>query len=237
MTFTFPLLGGFHPLRRRESNTFAGSAALAMGLLLAIGSVRPLDGVAPIELTPRTTEPGPEFRVRFIPEITTPEPLAHRNPASRVDLAKWEIPEPVPLDEMPALQDFPDLDPLPSDGAGDPFAFAPGPFPTSGSPAAYAGEDPSPQAEVPVDEYPVLVTMPTPEYPEIAQAAGIEGTVLLRILVTKEGTVKTVLVDEGVELLTESAVAAASQAVFRPALRDGRPIAVWVAIPVKYQVD
>lgn len=85
-----------------------------------------------------------------------------------------------------------------------------------------------------VDELPVLVTSPPPVYPDIAREAGIDGTVRLRVLVGRDGHVLDVHVDRSVAMLDQAAQDAVRRWVFKPALTNGRPVAVWVAIPVRF---
>jgi protein TonB len=86
------------------------------------------------------------------------------------------------------------------------------------------------------DEPPAVVTRVVPEYPEIAHDAGVEGTVQLRLLVGTDGRVKDVHVDRSVPMLDGAAVAAARQWVFTPAISSGHPVAVWVAVPVRFSL-
>ena len=77
-------------------------------------------------------------------------------------------------------------------------------------------------------------------YPEEEKKAGIEGMVMLRVQVTAEGTVGELLAVEEVEdhpAFTESAIAAARTARFEPAEADGKPVACWVQIPLKFRLD
>jgi protein TonB len=86
------------------------------------------------------------------------------------------------------------------------------------------------------DEAPAVVTQAMPAYPDLAREAGVDGTVMLRVLVGKDGRVKDVHVDRSVALLDEAAVAAARQWVFTPALSNGHPVMVWVAVPVRFSL-
>ena len=96
--------------------------------------------------------------------------------------------------------------------------------------------DPAPLEELPklgeyvyADELPVLVADVTPEYPEIARQAEVEGEVRLRVLVGKNGRVSDVHVDMSIPMLDEAAVTAARKWVFKPALSGNHPVAVWIA--------
>lgn len=87
-----------------------------------------------------------------------------------------------------------------------------------------------------VDELPALVTDVPPRYPEIAREAGVEGMVLLRVLVGKNGRVMDVHVDQSMPMLDEAAVEAARQWVFTPALSNNHPVAVWITRRVEFKL-
>jgi len=95
---------------------------------------------------------------------------------------------------------------------------------------------PSPDEIVVVEREPELIAMQAPAYPEIARDAGIEGTVLVRVLVDPRGSVRDALILQGVRGLEEAALAAATTAVFRPALQQDRPVAVWVVVPIEFRL-
>ncbi len=87
-----------------------------------------------------------------------------------------------------------------------------------------------------VEELPEAVTRVPPEYPDIARQSGIEGTVQLQALVGKDGKVKDVKVVKGIPVLDDAAVSAVKQWVFKPALTNNKPVAVWVAVPVRFSL-
>ena len=92
------------------------------------------------------------------------------------------------------------------------------------------------------DEYvafekaPELVSMDPPLYPDLAREAGVEGTVLVRVLVGEDGFVKDMFVIQSIPMLDESAADAAWTAVFKPALQKDRPVAVWMVIPLEFSL-
>jgi protein TonB len=73
-------------------------------------------------------------------------------------------------------------------------------------------------------------------YPELLKKAGIEGTVLLWILIDEAGTVQKVQVfkSSGNTALDDSAVRAYTNARFTPAYSRDIPVKVWVQWPVKF---
>jgi periplasmic protein TonB len=84
------------------------------------------------------------------------------------------------------------------------------------------------------EDEPVAVTQVQPAYPEFAREAQIQGRVTLHVLVGKDGRVKNVKVIRGVTGLNEAAVSAIKQWVFKPALSNNKPVAVWVEIPMDF---
>ena len=87
-----------------------------------------------------------------------------------------------------------------------------------------------------VEELPEAITKATPQYPDIAREAGVDGTVLVQALVGKDGHVKDVKVVKSQPMLDAAAVAAVKQWVFKPALSNNKPVAVWVAVPVSFKL-
>ena len=85
-----------------------------------------------------------------------------------------------------------------------------------------------------VEELPEAITKVSPQYPDIAREAGVDGTVLVQALVGKDGHVKDVRVQKSIPMLDASAQAAVRQWVFKPALSNNKPVAVWVAVPVRF---
>ncbi len=84
------------------------------------------------------------------------------------------------------------------------------------------------------EDEPVPVAMVKPDYPPFARDAGIQGKVVLHVLVGKDGRVKNVKVNKGVVGLNEAAMDAVKRWVFKPALSNNKPVAVWVEVPVDF---
>jgi protein TonB len=85
-----------------------------------------------------------------------------------------------------------------------------------------------------VEELPEAVSQVKPQYPDIARDASVEGIVMVQALVGKDGRVKDTRVVKSVPMLDAAAVAAVKQWIFKPALNNNKPVAVWVAVPVKF---
>lgn len=89
---------------------------------------------------------------------------------------------------------------------------------------------------VPVEILPEMIYEQKPEYPRLAEQAGIEGLVWVRALVNKEGKVLDAVVEKssGTASLDEAAVQAAYKNRFKPGIQNGRPIACWVTYKVEF---
>jgi len=87
-----------------------------------------------------------------------------------------------------------------------------------------------------VDELPEATRKVAPIYPDRARAYDISGTVMVQALIDREGRVVTTKVVESIPALDEASVEAVKQWRFKPATANGAPVAVWVAIPVRYSL-
>jgi protein TonB len=87
-----------------------------------------------------------------------------------------------------------------------------------------------------VEELPEAVRKVVPIYPQAARDAGIEGTVLIQALVGEDGLVKETRVTKSSPGLDESAEASVRQWVLKPARTKEKPVAVWVAVPVRFSL-
>ena len=77
-----------------------------------------------------------------------------------------------------------------------------------------------------------------PEYPESERKRGVEGVVVLEILVNQEGYVDSVRVVDNTtrsQLIAHSAVEAAYRSQYVPATRDGRKVPIWIQRPYRFE--
>lgn len=70
------------------------------------------------------------------------------------------------------------------------------------------------------------ISLPKPEYPAEARAAGVEGVVVIRVTVDEQGNVTEASAVSGPQMLQEVSLSAALQAKFSPTLRSGEPVKV-----------
>ena len=169
-------------------------------------------------------------------EITAPPPLTDNPPPPQVNVTQpvapptAAIPVPVPEAEAPpeqtiaSQQDISQTTPSMSTGEGNDIVVAP------------PDDDGLPKfgEYVYVEELPKAITKAQPQYPDLAREAGVDGTVLVQALVGKDGKVKDTRVVKSIAMLDGAAEAAVRQWVFTPALSNNKPVAVWVAVPVKF---
>jgi protein TonB len=87
-----------------------------------------------------------------------------------------------------------------------------------------------------VDQPPTPVFNPAPHYPAAALAARQTGRVVIRVVVDVDGWVTAASLHRscGIAALDDSALAAVRQWRFRPAQKDGQPVAHEFAVPVHF---
>lgn len=87
------------------------------------------------------------------------------------------------------------------------------------------------------EEGPALITSPNPEYPETAKHLGIEGTVVLELVVEKNGTVSDVKIIKSIHpLLDNAAKEAALNLRFSPAMARDMPVRCYVSMPITFSL-
>jgi TonB family protein len=99
-----------------------------------------------------------------------------------------------------------------------------------------AGSLPGINDYVYVEELPEAILKVAPEYPKAARDSGMQGTVIVKALIGTDGQVKDAMVVKSVPVLDEAAQAAVRKWRFKPAMASGSPVAVWVAVPVKFSL-
>lgn len=79
---------------------------------------------------------------------------------------------------------------------------------------------------------------PKPEYPAFARRMRMEGTVMLKVLVSSQGTTLKVEVlnSSGYEILDKAAVGSVKNWRFSPAKHGDTPVDEWVQVPVAFSL-
>jgi len=75
-----------------------------------------------------------------------------------------------------------------------------------------------------------------PVYPAIAKAAGLQGTVVVEAIISKAGTIESLRVISGPELLRRAATYAIEQARYQPFRLNGEPTDVQTTITVNFRL-
>ncbi len=81
----------------------------------------------------------------------------------------------------------------------------------------------------PIERMPELVTFVEAEYPVSVYSKGIEGVVLMTLLVNENGGVDSVWIEKGIHpVLDSNALSAAGRFDFKPAIAGGEPVPVYL---------
>ncbi len=84
----------------------------------------------------------------------------------------------------------------------------------------------------------LLLTRVDPVYPPDLKAAGVQGTIELRAVIGKDGSVETLeAITPGPIPLRDAALAAVRQWKYRPYLLNGEPVQVDTVIHVRFQIE
>lgn len=102
-------------------------------------------------------------------------------------------------------------------------------------------EEPDPDEFIPVEKEPnvdLVELQKLVKYPELARKAGVEGQVIVKVLVDEKGNARKTLIEySDNELLNQAALDAISQYKgFTPGIQNGNPIMVWVSIPIRFRL-
>ncbi len=75
-----------------------------------------------------------------------------------------------------------------------------------------------------------------PEYPQIARSAHVEGTVVIDAVISRTGSIESVRVVSGPQMLQRAALDAVHQARYRPFLLNGQPTEVQTTITINFRM-
>ena len=76
----------------------------------------------------------------------------------------------------------------------------------------------------------------SPVYPPAAKQARIQGSVILKALISKEGSIKDLKVISGPRELVDAAIGAVQQWRYRPYVINGEPVEVETIVTVNFQL-
>lgn len=194
--------------------------------------------------TPQASTP------QFAPAPRPPQPVAAA-PATPAPLAQavqqaQPAPQPVavaheaPAAVVPPAAPASSVSPSAHEVRTAPVAPAPAPVAVA-APAPTPAPAPvaAPPARGPVTVSGVeYLSPPKVEYPISARRAGLEGKVMLRLLIDEKGLPQRADIQQssGHSRLDEAARAAALRAVFRPHVEDGHPLPVYALVPISFSL-
>ena len=84
---------------------------------------------------------------------------------------------------------------------------------------------------------PKKITHVPPVYPEIAQAAGIQGVVIIETLIGEDGAVREATVLRPVPMLDQAAIDAVLRWKYTPTLLNGQPVPVIMTVTVTFTLN
>jgi TonB family protein len=101
----------------------------------------------------------------------------------------------------------------------------------------YRPHDPNVFRSNAVDQQAKVLTSIAPQSNEFAQASGISGQALYRVVIGSDGNIGQVAVERPIGFgLDENAVAAIRKATFQPAIKDGKPVAETLDLAVLFRI-
>jgi periplasmic protein TonB len=240
-----------------ESGVHPGDHRTARSLPLAIGFHAAVLGALVFSALASTADPPeptlpiafPAFRVDPPPPPKgDPMPVRVSLRPAHVDVPTLRIPDPIPLNTSPdpGPQNVEsDLDESSGEGGGG----APGGQPdgVDGGVPFSSGGDPGTGAPLDDNVYrpgvggviaPVLLERIDPIYPESARKARMEGVAVLEATITASGAVDSVrVVASAGPILDAAAVSAVRRWVYRPATLNGRTVAVFLTVTVRFGLN
>lgn len=199
------------PIQKKPEPKRAPSAAarLAKSLAAPLQKVAEAVTAAPPVATPPVSPPA-------APEM--PPPVASAAPGAGMTASTEPVAAPGPPAGSPT-------------GAGSPSAVS-APAAVASAPSRDSGGAIT-QSARPQGGYQVR-----PSYPSSALRQGIQGTAMLKVHVLIDGRVGDVLVQQsaGHPDLDQAAIEAVRRWRFEPARRGSDPVAMWVLLPVQFQI-
>lgn len=101
-------------------------------------------------------------------------------------------------------------------------------------------EIPPSTAFIPLEKEPEFDLLELQEnviYPLEAKKAGIEGKVIVRVYINRNGKVwKTEIISSDSDILSQAAIDAVKKTAFTPAKLNNEPIGCWVSIPIIFKL-
>ena len=229
------------------------SAILLQAAILSLLILRPLLGAPSSELMLARMVPLPPWKGQpGAHEPERPRPPAHTEHIRPHPLhpGVFTFRPPDRPAEHVENDAAPDIGPATSDtpglGFGDPNGLIPNPgfLPGDGRPAPPLSPLPETQAPPRKPRFVAseiqeakLITRIEPQYPVLAKQIHLEGTVVIRAIVAKDGTVESAEVLRGHPWFAKAALDAILRWQYRPTLLNGQPVEVETLITVIFKMQ
>jgi protein TonB len=196
-----------------------------------------------LSLAQGPTESLPSLAVSKIQEAPDPT-LPHRPQPTEEKTQRQKTKRP----EKPSKKMDPSLSPLQEQGghSTDGRALAAEEIPVTGTPqessfptrASLGGGQELPPTPV-REATPLYRRNPLPDYPLLGRKRGYQGTVILEVLVSREGRVADLRLSSssGYSVLDQAALTSVKTWLFDPGTRGGEKIDMWVKVPVRFQLE
>ncbi|WP_028693276.1 energy transducer TonB [Pseudomonas cremoricolorata] len=232
-------------LQRTPFSGLKGRDKLLLGLLVVAlhGAAAYWISQAPTPALPVVPPQIPPMTIEFAapaPPVVEPPPPAPAPPVVEPppppvvdELAAKPAPKPVPKPKpkplpKPVAKPVPKPQPQPEPVQAPPPAAAAAPAPPA----------PKPAPVTPPSANAAYLKNPAPEYPQLAQRRGWEGTVLLRVEVLPSGKPGQIQLQKtsGRDALDAAAIAAVKRWSFVPAKQGDVAQAGWVSVPIDFKL-
>jgi protein TonB len=82
-----------------------------------------------------------------------------------------------------------------------------------------------------------LISQPKPQYPPLAKAARVQGTVKFQATIAKDGSIQNLQLLSGPPLLVQAAQQAVLEWKYKPTLLNGEPVEVITTIDVNFTLS
>jgi protein TonB len=200
--------------------------------------------IVPLVVTDSSMLPTPSAMFTFVTAADPPVP-----PAALPRIAAARKPLPVSNPYVAPLEPPPDIAPerpvqatgepfrglenttgLVPGGGGEPLAAPPAPPPALARPA----DTPAPVRLNSGVRGPTKIKDIAPAYPRMAQAARVQGVVIIEATIGPTGAVQDARILRSIPLLDAAALEAVRQWEYTPTLLNGQPVAVLMTITVNF---
>ncbi len=85
--------------------------------------------------------------------------------------------------------------------------------------------------------HPEIIYLAAPDYPDSLRVQGVEGAVVIKVLIDTEGSVdQAVVLQSAHPVLDSLALKAVGECRFRPGSQRGIPVKAWMAIPYTFRL-